>query len=294
MPAAPRIVCKAGPSLDSLSPVDVNRSPLAISSSAFEGHVAVRLKDYRGPAAQEGTYERQPQDALMNEGDTWSISFEGRFKAGGITADDVLFGNVWRKPIRDFLPYGTSAALRFVRYMDPSLECDLYADKPWALSPLFATLQYLSAKPLPADESPPPFKPDTFPEDVAPLLPSSTPPPADPAARRSFFSKADARRAVPLAASHLVRGDFSHGFLAFDNLSLALPGGLKFKLDKYWNGEPVVFSCQRRAEPGKEAETFFVVTFELEADEGGALPPGAKEAGDGDAEAKEEVSEDVD
>lgn len=90
MPAAPRIVCKAGPSLDSLSPVDVNRSPLAISSSAFEGHVAVRLKDYRGPAAQEGTYERQPQDALMNEGDTWSISFEGRFKAGGITADDVV------------------------------------------------------------------------------------------------------------------------------------------------------------------------------------------------------------
>jgi hypothetical protein len=36
-----------------------------------------------------------------------------------------------------FLPlatqYGTSAALRFMRYVDPSLECDLYADKPWAL-----------------------------------------------------------------------------------------------------------------------------------------------------------------
>lgn len=175
----------------------------------------------------------------------------------------------------------------------------LDADSPSPLlersqSPLFATLQYLSAKPLPAAEPLPPFKPDTFLEDVAPLLPSSTSPPADPAARRSFFSKADARRATPLEPSHLVRGDFSHGFLAFDNLSLALPGGLKFKLDKYWNGEPVVFSCQRRAEPGNEAETFFVVTFELEADEGGALPAGAQGAGEAEAEAKEEVSEDVD
>lgn len=55
-----------------------------------------------------------------------------------------------------------------------------------------------------------------------------------------------------------------------------------------------MFSCQRRAEPGTEAETFFVVTFELEADEGGALPAGAKQAGASEGETKEEVSEDVD
>lgn len=182
MPASPRIVCKAGPSLSQLSPVDVNRSPLSISHPLWEGHVAVRLRDYRGPVAQEGEYERQPREELMNEGDTWSISFEGRWKDEGITADDVVRCHVFlylsldcpcgAEPERRARPaavwqrvaeadprlpprasprassvcvcdgsdtllraaqYGTSAALRFVRYMDPSLECDLYADKPWAL-----------------------------------------------------------------------------------------------------------------------------------------------------------------
>lgn len=168
-------------------------------------------------------------------------------------------------------------------------------------SPLFATLQYLSAKEHPASEPLPPFKPDTFPEDVSPLLSSSsssssTAPPTDPASRRSFFSKQDARRSVPLTASHLVRGDFSHGFLNFDSLSLALPGGLSFKLDKYWNGEPVVFSCQRRlakGQEGREAETYFVVTFELEAEEGGKLAPAGKGAPEKE-EKEEEVSADVD
>lgn len=38
------------------------------------------------------------------------------------------------------MQYGTAAALRFMRYVDPSLECDLYADKPWALVRPFPSL----------------------------------------------------------------------------------------------------------------------------------------------------------
>ncbi|BGP47657.1 hypothetical protein JCM10450v2_003522 [Rhodotorula kratochvilovae] len=288
MPSHPRIVCKAGPSLAHLEEVDVNRAPLAVSSPHWEGNIAVRLKDYRGPVEKEGEYERNPREKLMNEGDTWSISFEGRWKDDGLTADDVLFGNVWQKPIRDFLPYGTAAALRFVRYVDPTLDCDLYADKPWALSPLFATLQYLYAVPHPSSDPIPSFKPDTFAEDVTPLLPSSAPSLAgNPTARRSYFSKADARQSTSLKQDHLLRGDFSHGFLNFDTLSLSLPGGLSFSLEKYWNGEPVVFSCQKRG----TGEEYFVVTFELEAEDGGRL---AAKGAKGAEEEKEEVSEDVD
>lgn len=86
----PRIICRAGPDLSSLSSVDVNRSPLSISSAHWEGSVAVRLTNYRGPSAQEGKYAAQPEQALMQEGDTWSISFEGRWKDEGLTADDVV------------------------------------------------------------------------------------------------------------------------------------------------------------------------------------------------------------
>ncbi|KWU43016.1 DUF1769-domain-containing protein, partial [Rhodotorula sp. JG-1b] len=258
---APRIICRAGPSLDALSPVDVNRTPIHIDGPHFEGDVAVRLKDYRGPRSEEGKFVRQPEQAFMGEGDTWSISFQGRWK-DEVNADDVLFGNVWQKPIKSYLPYGTSAALRFMRYIDPSMDCDLYADKPWALSPLFATLQYLSAREASASEGlTSKFIPDAFPEDISPLVPASD---ADslrdkPSARQSYFTKAPNRTATKFGPSDLIRGDFSHGFLNFDTLSVSLPGGLSFSLAKYWNGEPVVFSCQKRG----TGETFFVVSFTL-------------------------------
>ncbi|GAA6039879.1 hypothetical protein JCM8097_006777 [Rhodosporidiobolus ruineniae] len=301
-PVHPRLRVRAGPSLSSLKPVAVNASPTSVSSASFDGSVAVRLRGYRGPKDDEGQPEPNEGEELEEEGETWSISFEGRFGREGeeVPIDDIMFGNVWRKPIRDYLPYGTAAGLRFVKYVDPSLSCDLYADKPWALSPLFATLQRLSVKEQPASSLSDSFAPKkgTFPEDVSPILPPSTPsPPKDPASRRSFFTKAANRTSSkPLTRDLLVRGDFSHGFIDFATLSLALPGGLKFSLAKYWNGEPVVFSCQRRQKEGstEEPETFWVVTFELVGDEGetkAAVDANAAKEKEGEAE---EQNDDVD
>ncbi|BGP15697.1 hypothetical protein JCM10213_006133 [Rhodosporidiobolus nylandii] len=290
MSTTPRLRVRAGPSLSSLQPVSVNASPLAIHSASFEGAVSVRLRGYRGAEGENsGREEPKEGEELEEKGETWSVSFEGRFGAEGeegeVGVDEILFGNVWRKPIRDYLPYGTAAALRFVKYVDPSLTCDLYADEPWALSPLFATLQRLSVRPHSSSSQLPSFSPThgSFTEDVSPILPSSAaaPPPKDPAARRSYFASEENRRAAkPLSRELVVKGDFSHGFIDFSTLSLSLPGGLKFSLGKYWNGEPVVFSCRRRG----TGEEFFVVTFELVGEE---VKPPAKEA-------QEEKNEDVD
>ncbi|GAA5881249.1 hypothetical protein JCM3774_002863 [Rhodotorula dairenensis] len=291
MSTAPRIICRAGPSLDALSPVDVNRTPIHIDGPHFRGDVSVRLKDYRGPRSEEGKYARQPEQPFMADGDTWSISFQGTWKQQ-VTADEVLFGNVWQKPIKSYLPYGTSAALRFMKYVDPSMDCDLYADKPWALSPLFATLQYLSAVAVESADpatpgTDPEFVPDSFPEDVSALVPAAD---ADslrdqPAARRSYFSKPTNRTATTFGPGDRIRGDFSHGFLNFDSLSVALPGGLSFSLAKYWNGEPVVFSCQKRG----TGEPFFVVSFTLENDDGGEVDV---QEGEGEhSEAEEQVQQ---
>lgn len=47
---------------------------------------------------------------------------------------EQMFGNYWDQPIRAHLPYGTSIALNFIStIVDPSLQHDLYADKPVAL-----------------------------------------------------------------------------------------------------------------------------------------------------------------
>ncbi|GAA5834729.1 hypothetical protein JCM11251_003645 [Rhodosporidiobolus azoricus] len=299
----PKILVRAGPSLSHLEPVTVN-SPssssgggggTSIKGPLFEGSVAVRLVHYPGPRG-----EKEPPEGceLEDEGETWSISFEGRFGGEGhgdeVGVDDIMFGNSWTKPIRDYLPYGTSAALRFVKYVDPSLSCDLYADEPWALSPLFATLQRVSVRSTPSSTPLPTFEPKkgSFPEDVSPLLPSGVSPPPDSAARRSYFTNSSNRAsAKPLTRDLVVRGDFSHGFIDFSTLSLALPGGLKFSLASYWNGEPVAFVCRHK---GDKDKVFFVVTFELVDEEGareGAVGEGAKKK---EAEEEEEKNDDVD
>jgi len=269
MSSAPRIVCRAGPSLSSLEPVPVNSSSVHIESDLFEGNVFVRLKDYKGPVGEDGT--SQPKEPFSGEKDTWSIAFEGKFKDGDkeqIEVDEILFGNTWEKPIKDYLPYGTSAALRFVKYVDPTLSCDLYSDKPWALSPLFSTLQYLSVTES-KDSVPSSFTPSPMPENTSLLVPSDDASLVETAPkRRSHFAQESARKSTHLStSSHLVRGDFSHGFLDFSTLALSLPGGLSFSLAKYWNGEPVVFNCRKRS----TGESFFVVTFELQDEDGGRL-----------------------
>lgn len=87
MSSAPRIVCRAGPNLDSLSPVKVNESSIPISSDLFEGHLFVRLKDYRGPVGEEG--KSMPDAPFEGEKDTWSIAFEGKFK-GQVDVDEIV------------------------------------------------------------------------------------------------------------------------------------------------------------------------------------------------------------
>ncbi|GAA6064406.1 hypothetical protein JCM10212_001230 [Sporobolomyces blumeae] len=294
--AAPRILCQAGPSLSNLQPVEVNRSSVHVSSPLFEGNVFVRLKDYRGPVStkgeDEGSNANPPEDVpFSGDKDTWSIAFEGRVKKE-LDVDQILFGNTWEKPIKDYLPYGTSAALRFVKYVDPTLSCDLYGDKPWALSPLFSTLQYLSVeRTSDSTEVPQSFVPHPMPEDTSTLIPSGTDPSvvSTPSKRRSYFASEPVRQQTVVGPTDLIRGDFSHGFLDFATLSLSLPGGLSFSLAKYWNGEPVTFSCRER---GASGQPLFVVTFELLDEQGNRL--GSVKEGVKGTKANEEQSDDVD
>lgn len=86
----PRISCKAGISLESLSHVNVNESPLQVSSAIFQGQLAISIQDYLGPKGREGT--PNPADGFKGrEGHTWSIAVQGRF-LDELTADDLVRG----------------------------------------------------------------------------------------------------------------------------------------------------------------------------------------------------------
>ncbi|KNE92533.1 hypothetical protein PSTG_14043 [Puccinia striiformis f. sp. tritici PST-78] len=257
----PRFDILAGPSLDELSRVKVNADrtgPLAIKTASFEGALTVRMKDF---ADHNGDIYRDTEtNYFANWSDvTWSIQIQGRFLQP-TSADDCVFGNTFDKPIRDRLPFGTGAALKAISYIDPSLENDLYADKPWAWSPLLATMNYIRIDRLEADDSPlPPWESATRPvEDCSSLLEGNPTNISKPHLRRKFFSSAVNRQAIMLGPR--INAEFANGFIDFSTLALNVPVvNVHFKLDKLWDGQPVRYVCQSR----KTEETYFVVVFQI-------------------------------
>jgi len=139
----PRLRVLAGPTPASLVPISnlVNTdTPHIISTDQFEGHVVVNIKGFTDPQGQ--VLDSEYFQRLDRKDITWSIQVQGRFLEHH-SADDILFGNTFDRPLK--LPWGSSAALKFMNYIDPALEHDLNSQtKPWALSPLISTMPHFS------------------------------------------------------------------------------------------------------------------------------------------------------
>ena len=97
-------------------PVQVNddAEPFEIKTEHFHGRIAVRMKESRiegqGPSRLDTTtayFARHP-------GWTWSIEFQCRFLSSDVGCDDLVFGNIFDRPLRPILPWGTNAVLKFV------------------------------------------------------------------------------------------------------------------------------------------------------------------------------------
>ncbi|KAF7426016.1 hypothetical protein PC9H_008379 [Pleurotus ostreatus] len=173
----PRLRVLAGPSPSSLTPITpkVNTNQThTIRSDAFEGEVVVNIKglvDENGAVRDSEYFGREDRQGI-----TWSIQVQGRFLTRH-SADDILFGNTFDKPLK--LPWGSGAALKFMKYMDPVLEHDLSSPtKPWALSPLIATMPHFEHKRLSSDQaSLPAFPPiQSIADDVSHVRIASSPP----------------------------------------------------------------------------------------------------------------------
>ncbi|KAG1736139.1 uncharacterized protein EDB91DRAFT_1143079 [Suillus paluster] len=136
-----RLRVRVGPSMDKLVCItDKVNSGKAhdISSELFEGKVAINIKGFTNPTGEELSAEYF--DREDRKGITWSIQVQGRFLQAN-SADDIMFGNTFDKRLK--LPWGAGVALKFMKYVDASLEHDLMSEtKPWALSPLIATMPY--------------------------------------------------------------------------------------------------------------------------------------------------------
>ncbi|TFK38073.1 hypothetical protein BDQ12DRAFT_683924 [Crucibulum laeve] len=149
---APRLRVRAGTSPETMVPitsiVNTGRSQ-KISSEVFDGEVVAHIKgftDEHGNLRDSEYFSRADR-----QGTTWSIQVQGRFLVP-YSADDILFGNTFDRPLK--LPWGTSAVLKFMNYVDPTLEHDLQSNtKPWALSPLISTMPHFVHSRMPSNSA---------------------------------------------------------------------------------------------------------------------------------------------
>ncbi|KIP07290.1 hypothetical protein PHLGIDRAFT_89753 [Phlebiopsis gigantea 11061_1 CR5-6] len=250
----PQLRFLAGPSFTDLSPIKVNSDvPLHVKSSAFDGKVAVYVK---GLADSSGSRASSPYfDHKDRKGITWSIQLQGRFLQTH-SADDIIFGNVFDRPLR--VPWGFGAALKFMRYVDPSLQEDLASkSRPWAFSPFVATMPHIHHARLDDDSETPSFPApyDPICENMSQVRTRSGTgrrhdaiPPRHRKQRKVHFRSADRRRDVQFGPNDLITADFCHHYLDFsdDGIVLRLPCGISIDLLRYWDGQPVRFVCAER------------------------------------------------
>ncbi|KAL7807096.1 hypothetical protein V8C26DRAFT_424020 [Trichoderma gracile] len=166
----------AGPSYDESTHVEVpvnEAAPVRIKSDLADIELNVRIQDYKGlPRGSPSTSPYFSTEPHASNQDQYSISF--RFTplkpagaaaeeedgdvadgvASGIRAADLQFGNDFDRPIRDKLPPGFNYAMNIVKWwIDPGLEGDAYADKPYLYGPALSSFNVVSVGPGEFDES---------------------------------------------------------------------------------------------------------------------------------------------
>uniref|UniRef100_A0A8H7XQS9 Domain of unknown function at the cortex 1 domain-containing protein n=1 Tax=Psilocybe cubensis TaxID=181762 RepID=A0A8H7XQS9_PSICU len=149
---APRLRVLAGTSPSSMVPIThLVNTPHShpIRSDLFEGELVAQIQsmtDEQGKVHESEYFKREDRGGV-----TWSIVVRGRFLVL-YSADDILFGNTFDRPLK--LPWGTSAVLKFMHYIDPTLKHDLTSStKPWALSPLISTMPHFMHTRIPPSSS---------------------------------------------------------------------------------------------------------------------------------------------
>ncbi|EPX74237.1 DUF1769 family protein [Schizosaccharomyces octosporus yFS286] len=210
--------------------IAINGTPSFVKSKQFEGQVKVRLRDY----------EVLDQEYFSRSNDTCSIMIAGRFlpTQGALTADDILFGNQFDKPLRDILPTGSSYMMKGLKLVDPAIEYDLYCDRPWAFSPFYATMTKFTTA-----NAQPPLK---YFDEGSP-------------GRRKEMQDPENRKKIVLSPNQYFVADFCNPFFDPSSMSVSIPyTRLKFSVKSYYSGQPLRYVCKTRA-----GETIFAIEFDL-------------------------------
>ncbi|PWY87410.1 DUF1769-domain-containing protein [Aspergillus heteromorphus CBS 117.55] len=273
-PTTPRLKVTAGTSYSPSThqPVNINSdSPLRLTSPLITSSLWVRIQNHNpSPPSTSSTnaYFAHPPTTK----NLYSLTFTLRFPASThVTGNDLLFGNDFDHPIREYLPPGFGTGLRIVKsVLDPSLEGDAYADKPYLLSPGVAAWNFFSIGEKKEEE-------EEEEEEEGNLIVSEGSTgsgieerqkyhiPEEAGARRSHFLREDARKEFVFEGGRTYAADFGNPYLDFNEFAIRLPG-ISFHIRKYVSEKNNVlrYVLKNRG----TGEVYFVVCFtvDLEGD----------------------------
>ncbi|KAF3387542.1 hypothetical protein F1880_000641 [Penicillium rolfsii] len=227
-PSKYRLAVTAGLDYDPAThkPVEVNGKTLRLEDDRATFDLNVRIQDYNGypdSSPKTSPYFQHP----LHTNDQYSVCFAFTPKQN-INGNDLLFGNDFDKPLRNRLPPGFNAALRVVKWtIDPSLDGDAYADKPYLYSPALATWNYLRIgdKDMKQDAL---MEQDHVVEEgadgqgVEQRTQLQIPDAANE--RRKFFQKEDHRLGFEFESGRTYWADFGNQYLSFSETAIRLPG----------------------------------------------------------------------
>ncbi|RAL08875.1 DUF1769 domain-containing protein [Aspergillus homomorphus CBS 101889] len=245
--------------------VQVNGAePIRIESPHLTADIWVRIQDYTGyPTTSPRTNPYFNHEVTSRN--RYSITLSLTFKQA-VNGNDLLFGNDFDHPIRDYLPPGFGTAFRIVKTMlDPSLDGDAHADKPYLYSPALASWNQFHIG------------------DVTNALPAVSDPvilegadgsgmevrntyaiPEDAAARTKHFRAEEKRAEFEFEAGRVYQADFGNPYLDFNEFSIHIPG-ITLNISKYVSEKNNVlrYVLKNRA----TGEEYLVIGFTVVLDE---------------------------
>ncbi|EAS29282.3 uncharacterized protein CIMG_08028 [Coccidioides immitis RS] len=291
----------AGPTYDpkthQIVPVNADET-LTIETEHTTAKLCVRIRDYNGlPPNTPRTCRYFSHPDHQDDQYSIAVSFIPKRTIPGCA---LVFGNDFDRPIRDRLPPGTNYALKIVKWMiDPGLEGDAYADKPYLYGAALSSWNYfriceregVASRPSSAGEKP--ASPNGSQESIASSggnskgsdwqgsvtslelheevieeggegtgkqIRESLNIPGDASSRKKYFLDQNNRRMFEFEAGRLYKADFGNPYLGFSDFSLRLPG-FSLNVAKYIDRKN--HSLRYVLKNKNTGDVFFVVVFTL-------------------------------
>ncbi|KAM0301404.1 hypothetical protein ACHAPM_005630 [Fusarium culmorum] len=281
----------AGPHYDPSQQVEVPvnvAKPTTIKSDRADIELNVRINDYKGlPRNSPSTSPYFSTEPHAYNRDQYSISFRFTPKkpssgdtddAPGIKATDLQFGNDFDHPIRDRLPPGFNTAMGIVRWwIDPGLDGDAYADKPYLYGPALSSFNTIHVGEGDFDEEKGGLWFEEGGDEDGLEAREEVGAPLTSKARMKWALRTDSKEKWVFEYGQTYGFDFFNPYLNFSDLALNLPG-FQLPIMKYWDGQGLRYVLRNK----ETEEPYLVILFSLYhkdyVNEDGSLKEGAHDS----------------